>query len=583
MLSVLVESPEEAAEYLARIDPSMVAFDTETTGLEVRNTVDKPRIVQFSWRPWQEAVVIPVTAPYFPVIRRFFERAERVVGHNVKFDMHALANVGIDVVDLVEPERVYDTLWLARFVDERTSGKLKDLATRYLRADAGASQAALKKKMRDNGWTWENVPIRFLVQYGGNDAIITGELYDLFMPRIPWASEALLREQRLHPILYRMERVGLTVDHDLLESTTRDYEIAMEEAEATLEEIAPGLNPRSPVQVTAAFRKRGVEVPDTRAVTLMQMDDELARTLLTYRDAHKTVSTYLHPWAEMVKQTGRLHPWFNQLGTKTGRFSSSDPNLQNITRGHVLRDIFVAAPESKIVVADWNQMELRLYAHYADDENMRAAFLSGDDIYQQVGDLLGVPRQVGKMIMLGSIYGAGPKKLRIQCVEMAIRFGYHDLIPSLREYDWSEMYDRFHDQYRIKNLTRACELQARRRGMLDEPYIRTWGGRRQRPKLVLTKQVINGRRQQVAIFKDLANSLVQGGSADMMKQAMIDLDQEGWGGYMRLTVHDELVLEVPNAQVPEAERALEVAMTHNEFIPPLTVNVSVANRYGEAK
>jgi DNA polymerase I-like protein with 3'-5' exonuclease and polymerase domains len=64
---------------------------------------------------------------------------------------------------------------------------------------------------------------------------------------------------------------------------------------------------------------------------------------------------------------------------------------------------------------------------------------------------------------------------------------------------------------------------------------------------------------------------------------MIDLDQEGWGGYMRLTVHDELVLEVPNAQVPEAERALEVAMTHNEFIPPLTVNVSVANRYGEAK
>lgn len=563
-------------------DRSLLAFDTETTGLKVRNGADTPRIVQFSWRPWTHAVVVPVTSDFDSFIDWVFTATEEIVGHNTKFDMHAMMTGGFDLTEYYAPNEMHDTLWLARFNDERHSAKLKDLGTRYLRSSAAGEQQALKRKMRANGWNWNSVPLEYLVQYGGEDAIMTGELFDFFMPRISWGSEAYLREQQLSPILFRMERTGLHIDAALLKATTEEYSLKVEDSSARLDELSPGLNPRSPKQVKEAFEARGIVLENTQKATLQQVDDVLAKTLIEYREAHKTLGTYLKPWEKLIEPTGRLHPWFSQLGTSTGRFSSSDPNLQNIPRGHVLRDIFTAAPGHKMLVADWNQMELRLYAHFANDQNMLAAFLSEDDLYQQVADLLGVPRQIGKMIMLASIYGAGPRTLKNQCVVM---FGNEspELLEQLLKYDWEELYDKFHAQYRIKELSRQCENAARKRSMFDEAYIRTWGGRRQRPKLVLRKQEVNGRRPEITIYKDLANSLVQGSSADLMKQALIDVDAAGYGKYLRLTVHDEMVLEVPDEEVEEVQRAIEKIMTRNEFMPPLTVSSDYAPSYGEAK
>src|SRR5690554_3219886 len=159
MSAVLIDNKEDARHAYRRFIESpgrVLAFDTETTGLEVRNGKDMPRTIQFSWRPWEEAVVFEVHEHSLPVIEAFFEAAEHVVGHNVKFDIHAMANVGVTIIDR-DPETVHDTLWLARMYDERTSGKLKDLGTRYLRADAAADQQALKRKMRANGWDWATV------------------------------------------------------------------------------------------------------------------------------------------------------------------------------------------------------------------------------------------------------------------------------------------------------------------------------------------------------------------------------------------------------------------------------------------
>jgi len=565
-------------------DKTLLAFDTETTGLKVRNGADTPRIVQFSWRPWTHAVVVPVTEEFQPFIDWMFSITSEVVGHNTKFDMHAMMTGGYDLTEYYEPNQMHDTMWLARFNDERHSAKLKDLGTRYIRNDAAGSQADLKKKMRANGWDWASVPVEFLVQYGGEDAILTGELFDFFWPRVSdWGAEAYLREQQLSPVLFRMERKGLHVDQALLKKTTDEYTLKVENTSARLEEIHPGLNPRSPQQVKGAFEARGIVLENTQKATLQQVHDELATTLLEYRDAHKTLSTYLNPWVGLTAPTGRLHPWFSQLGTATGRFSSSDPNLQNITRGHVLRNIFTAAPGHKMLVADWNQMELRLYAHFADDQNLLAAFLSDSDVYQQVADLLDVPRQIGKMIMLASIYGAGPQTLRRQSLVM---YGNEsdELLNKIKSYDWSDLYDQFHAQYRIKALSKQCEDAARKRGMFKgDPYIRTYGGRRQRPKLVLRKQEINGRRPEITIYKDLANSLVQGSSADLMKQALIDVDDAGFGSYLRLTVHDEMVLEVPEDEVEHVQSVIEHIMTKNQFMPPLTVGSDYADSYGEAK
>jgi DNA polymerase-1 len=381
-----------------------------------------------------------------------------------------------------------------------------------------------------------------------------------------------------------MERAGILVDEPMLDRVTEELHEDIVESRATIETLVPGLNPNAAHQIKVALRDRDHEVPNTQAATLMATDDEFARAILAYRKAQKMHSTYAGPWKLLITPEGRIHPNLNTMGAKTGRFSGSDPNLQNVKRGHDLRDIFMAAEGHKIVVVDWNQMELRLYAHFARDERMRSAFLSGEDIYQQTADLLGVSRQIGKMIMLASIYGAGPWTLKAQCIAQAYKYGLEELVPELEGFDWPELHAKFHEAYKIKDLARLTELQARRRGEMGEPYIVTLGGRRQRPKrIVLPAYNDYGNRHTVYQYKDLGNSLVQGSSSDLMKQAILDAADAGLGPMLRLTVHDELVLEVPDPEVDEVIHLLDGIMTHNEFVPPLTVAGGAAQRYGEAK
>ena len=582
-----VHTTEEAEEAFRRFQQAnswLLAFDTETTGLQVRSVHgDKARTVQFSWRPWDFAVVFETTPRWFHYIGQFFEWADQLVGHNTNFDMHVMETyLGRRLYDEFDPRAVHDTKNLARLHDERDNSSLKPLSVKYLSDDAADEQSKLKRLMGRNGWTWATVPVKYLIEYGGTDAIITGKLYDLLRPRIDYAEDAYLREQRLAPVLYRMERAGMLVDRALLEELQAEEFEAMEKAEAEVQNLAPGVNVNAPHQLKAAFRDLGVEIENTKAATLYALDHPLAHAILKYRDHKKTHGTYITSWLELITPEDRIHPSFNSLGTITGRLSSSDPNFQNVSKTHRLRDVFVASPGTRIVVADWNQVELRLYAHFAQDENMRAAFLSGDDIYQQAADLLGVPRQVGKMMMLASIYGAGWKKIRSQAIEMAYKYGQADTVPELQSYDWRDLYNRFHRTYKIRDLSRLTELAARRREMYGEGYIRTVGGRRQRPKYILLPPV-NGHRQRIPSYKDLANSLVQGSSADLMKDALIEIDALGYGDYLRLTVHDEVVLEVPEDLVDQVEFDVVSVMTRNEFVPPLTVEADNALNYGAAK
>jgi DNA polymerase-1 len=574
----------EAARHLLDGDRFM-AFDTETTGLYVRTPYgDTARTVQVAVRPWDVAYVFETTERWRAPLTHIFSEMNEVVGHNTKFDIHAMTTYGINANHLYAPEAIHDTMWVARLHDERDVMKLKMLAAKYLTKDAREAETGLKRLMTKNGWTWATVPVRYLVEYGGLDAIYTGKLFDLLYPRIGHSLGAYRREQDLQPIVYNMERAGMLIDKDMLVRVADDLHAEIGVALSTIKRLAPGLNPNAPHQIKKHLRDRGHSLPNTQAATLMATDDDFARAILAYRKSQKMASTYAGPWLELITPEGRIHPNLNTMGAKTGRFSGSDPNLQNVKRGHDLRDIFIAAEGHKMVVVDWNQMELRLYAHFARDERMRAAFLKGEDIYQQAADLLGVSRQIGKMVMLASIYGAGPAALKMQCIAQAYKFGLEDLVPELETYDWPALHARFHDSYQIKALADLTELQARRRGEFGEPYITTLGGRRQRPKRI-TLPAYNdyGNRHVVYQYKDLGNSLVQGSSSDLMKTAIIDADKAGLGPAMRLTVHDELVLEVPDAEVDEATQTLTEIMTRNEFVPPLTVAAQSAQRYGEAK
>lgn len=561
-----------------------LAFDTETTGLQVRSVHgDKARTIQFSWRPWNFAVVFETNGRWKDAIGAFFDGADELVGHNTNFDLHVMETyLDRRLIDEFDPRKVHDTKVISRLHDERDQSSLKPQASKYLSEDAADEQTKLKRIMGRNKWTWATVPVEYLIEYGGTDAIITGRLYDTLRPRIDYAEDAYLREQRVAPVLYRMERAGMLVDRDLLEELQAEEFEAMEKAEAEVQNYAPGVNVNAPHQLKAAFRDLGIDLENTKAATLYAVDHPLAHAILKYRDHKKTHGTYISSWLELITPEDRIHPSFNSLGTITGRLSSSDPNFQNVSKTHRLRDVFVASPGCKIVVADWNQVELRLYAHFAQDENMRAAFLAGDDIYQQAADLLGVPRQVGKMMMLASIYGAGWLKIRSQAIEMAYKYGQADTVPELKSYDWRVLHNRFHRIYKIRDLSRLTELAARRREMYGEGYIRTVGGRRQRPKYILLPPV-NGHRQRIPSYKDLANSLVQGSSADLMKEALIAIDDLGYGDYLRLTVHDEVVMEVPEDEVEEVQEAVIQAMTRNEFVPPLTVEADSADNYGAAK
>lgn len=587
---VHVQTEATAREALAAgtLHGATMAFDTETTGLQVRSGHhDIGRTVQVSWRPWAISYVFEMTERWREHIEAIFEQADELIAHNLKFDAHVMHTFGINVMEDFPHENLHDTVWVARLHDERDPARLKPLSAKYLRADAADEQSKLKRLMNREGWGWDTVPVKYLIEYGGLDAIYTGQLFDLLHPRISFAADAYAREQRLCTVLYKAERAGLLVDQELLNKVLVEERDAVEHYKAEVQRLAPGLNPNSPIQLKAIFRDRGHEIDDTQAATLKALDDELAVALLTFRDHAKTYGTYVEPWSHLITPEGRIHPSFNSMGTVTGRFSSDSPNFQNISKsgrgaGGQLRNVFVAAPGHQIVVADWNQMELRMYAHFANDENMRAAFLSGDDIYLQASDLLGVPRDIGKMIMLASIYGAGPKTLKAQCINMAWKYGQAQHVPLLQGYDWQALYERFHRAYGIKSLARLTELAARRRGMLGEPYILTIGGRRQRPKLI-KQYPVNGHRHTITVYKDLGNSLVQGSSADLMKESLIAIDDAGYGDMLRLTVHDEAVLEVPNEKVEEVSEALVRIMTRNEFVPPLTVEVGTADRYGEAK
>ena len=585
---ILVETLEQAREAARMVITSdgLLCFDTETTGLYVRTEHgDTGRTVQISVRPWETAYVFEMTERWRDAITYIFDSlAKGLIGHNLKFDIHVMESYGILLADGEWPLGLHDTVWSARLHDERDIAKLKPLADKYLAEGSSDQQSALKRVMKKQGWTWATVPVSYLVEYGGLDAILTGQLHDFFAPKIEYAFDAYSREQKLLPAVYAMERAGILMDTALLEKVDVTLAAEAKEAMALIQEIKPGLNPNAAHQIKSALRDDGIEVDDTAAPTLMALDHPLAHAVLRFRKASKAQVTYTGKWRQLITPEGRIHPNLNTMGAKTGRFSGNDPNLQNVKRGHEMRDIFIAAPGHQIVVADWDQMELRLYAHFARDERMRSAFLAGEDIYQQAADSMGVSRQIGKMIMLASIYGAGPAALKRQCINQAYQFGTPEIVPELEGFDWEELHRVFHKTYRINDLARLTELQARRRGQLGEPYIMTLGGRRQRPKrVILPAYNSHGSRQTIYIYKDLGNSLVQGSSSDLMKQAIIDAAEAGLRPYMRLTVHDELVLEVPDDKVQWASETLERVMTRTEFVPPLTVTAQAAQRYGEAK
>lgn len=382
-------------------------------------------------------------------------------------------------------------------------------------------------------------------------------------------------ESDLIPVVVAMEHHGFLIDRAVLERLQAEAQAVVDATTTELRaEVGPDFNPGSPVQIKRTLSDRGVKVVSTNEESLAELNDPLAGKLLQFRQAKKQLEQVV-TLLEAIESDGRVHASFKPTGTDTGRFSCSDPNLQNISRG-LLRSAFIAAPGHKLIVADYSQIELRVGAALAGESMMLAAFRNGEDLHRQTAALvLGKTldsvtkddRQLAKAVNFGLLYGQSPKGL--------VKYARSVYGVTLDEVSAMEIHRRFFQSY--PGLARWHE-SAKSLGNQNVPEARTVLGRRRK---LPVGYVFWWKR-----FTGLLNSPVQGGAADGIKRALVALAQKlPLGAAIISTIHDELIVEVPEAMSASGEGLVRQAMVEEmqQLYPavPIEVEVCVCRNWSE--
>ncbi len=397
-------------------------------------------------------------------------------------------------------------------------------------------------------------------------------------------------ELPLTRVLARMERAGVRVDETLLRALSAEYEAQLG---ATLREIYAAAgeeflvsSPKQLQQVLfeklklpAGRRTKTGYSTDESVLEQLATQHELPARILAYRRLAKLKNTYVDALPPLVNpHTGRIHPTFHQLGAATGRLSATNPNVQNIPirseEGVRIREAFVPAEGARLLSADYSQVELRILAHYSGDESLIEAFRAGEDIHRRTAaEVWGIPpekvsatlRARAKAVNFGIIYGLSSFGLANQ---LGIATG-----------EAQETIDTYFARYRgVRRFIETTIHAAKRVG-----FVTTWLGRRRPlPDLQSRNRTLRQAAERMAV-----NTVIQGTAADLIKAAMLAIDRAleagGFGARMILQVHDELVLEVPHAEL-EAVSALakERMETVLPLGVPLAVEIGVGRHWREA-
>lgn len=382
-------------------------------------------------------------------------------------------------------------------------------------------------------------------------------------------------EMDLLPVVAAMEETGIAIDVPLLERQCEEAALAMHEASRKLSALlkTPALNPSSPSQLVKALARAGIAVEDTGEASLKAVDDGLVvPAILDFRSKEK-VSQQAAGLMAAIQADGRIHARFEPAGTDTGRFSCHSPNLQNIGRGSI-RSVFVAPPGRALVVADYSQIELRVAAAIAGEEKMIAAYGRGEDLHVlTAAAILDKPaaevdkedRQIAKSANFGLLYGQGAKGL--------VSFARQSYGVTLSVPQALAIRTRFFSAYpAIARWHADCSKAAGAR--VGE--ARTALGRRRR---------ISPGADRWQRFTALINAPVQGGAADGLKQAMVDLPHAlPPGARLVSTIHDELIIECDEIQAPEVSARVQEIMTTamQKLFPsvPIRVDVSAGQNWG---
>lgn len=580
----LVDTEEALADLVKTLSSQPVfAFDTETTslvpvdaklcGISLSYEAGAAYYVAVRGvgRTIDESTVVRMLGPIFA------NASIRKCGQNLKYDIGVLSAIGMEVrgVD-------FDTM-LASFVLNplRRSHGIDGLAFELLQYKKITTQELIGKGK--DQVTFEAVATDRTCQYACEDADIAWRLRQhldaqLTDPELKSLFNEL--EMPLVSVLARMEANGVAIDRALLRRLSDEMAVRLKDLETKIHEAAGRpFNINSTKQLaevlfddlklrvvkrTRTTRSTDAEVLETLAD---ETDHPILKMLLENRELTKLKGTYIDSLPEMVSQkTGRIHPSFHQTGAVTGRLSCSDPNLQNIPirteAGAQIRRAFVpGSPDNVLIKADYSQIELRVLAHFCEDENLRDAFMKDRDIHAfvaaQINDIpleevTKEQRSRAKTVNFGIVYGQSAFGLSRQ-TGMSLN-------------DAKQFIERYFARYpRIREFLDSCVRFAKRHG-----YVKTLLGRR-RPI-----QDIESRNQSArnAAERLAVNTVVQGTAADMIKRAMVNLDrrmrEEQRPSRMLIQVHDELVFETPRARVKE-----EAAMIVKEMSGAIQLDVPI--------
>ncbi|MEJ2741049.1 MAG: DNA polymerase I [Gammaproteobacteria bacterium] len=569
------------------------AMDTETTGLDYMS-VD---LVGLSFAvATGQACYIPLAhkgaaeIPQLDLVetlarlRPILENPERgKIGQNIKFDMSILARYDIDLAGVRADTMLESYVWQST----GTRHDMDSLAAKYLDIKTVKFEDIAGKGAKQI--TFDYVPLDQAAYYAAEDADITFRLHDVLRPKLSREAElnAVFEciEMPLVRVLSTMERAGALLDAEALRAQSGVLFDRLNVLRAQIHDIAgEEFNIDSTKQLgEVLFEKLKLPVikktpkgaPSTAEPVLQELalDYPLPKQILEYRSLAKLKSTYTDKLPVLINPTtGRVHTSYHQAVTATGRLSSSDPNLQNIPirteAGRQIRSAFIAPENHVLVACDYSQIELRIMAHLSEDAGLLDAFTRGEDIHRATAaEVFGVTpaavtddqRRDAKAINFGLIYG-------MSAYGLARQLGIGRSVAQ----DYIDTY--FARYPGVKRYMDSARSDAHEHG-----FVRTLSGRR----LYLADINARNKMLQQAAERAAINAPMQGTAADIIKLAMIDvqawLQQEKMGSRMILQVHDELVLEVP---IAELDTVLAVVPERMSNVMSLTVPLLVDAGHG---
>ncbi len=577
-------------------DSALTAVDTETTSLDA--LAAELVGISLSVKPG-EACYIPLGHRNGEIqlnrnavlarMKSWLESAKHLkVGQNLKYDAHIFANYGITLGGIA-----FDTLLESYVLESHLPHNMDSLAERHLGMKTIRYEEVCGKGVHQI--SFDQVDLKIATDYAAEDADITLRLHFELWPQIQenpglrYVYEKI--EMPAMRVLGIMERNGIRIDSDLLGRQGQQVGKRLLELEGEIHKLAgQPFNIQSPKQIAEilfgqlelpVIKKTPSGAPSTDEEVLQKLAEDypLPARILDYRSLAKLMSTYIEKLPRMADpKTGRIHTNFSQATAVTGRLASSDPNLQNIPvrteEGRRIREAFVPANGCKLLSADYSQIELRIMAHIAEDENLLTAFRDGKDVHQATAaEIFGIPldsvnseqRRYAKVINFGLIYGmsafglAGNLGIERSAAQNYIA-KYFDRYPGVAQY-----------------------MERTRLGARENGYVETVFGRR----LWLPEiKGSNGPRRQGA-ERAAINAPMQGTAADLIKLAMIAvedwLEKEQLKTKMLLQVHDELVFDVPLDEIELMQAKLPDLMCHvAQLKVPLVVSIGIGDNWEEA-